>query len=374
MSRHLYFSIDLRITIAERIQFNVVKSIKIESTIEKFSDTAVLELPREFKNAIVNDKRFSIERKNLLEHLKVGDSIVIEAGYDGELYTEFSGYISNVGAEIPIVIECEDEMYMIKKKPLINHTFKSTNLKELLKFIAPGYEVEALDMPIGKYMIERANPYKVIQDLKEKYGVRCFFKGKKLYAGLTVDFSPQTVHEFTFGRNIRESTDLKYKTAASRKKFIKAVSMQKGSANKKVTYEFGDVGESEISLHAPLNLNQEELKQWAEKKYNSIVFDGYEGSIDGWALPRTEVGDSAKVKDPNYPTGYRDGQYFIDGVTTTIDESDGIKRQNKISFKIKSNEEYNRPTYGHITITPRMQRKSKNSTTTTTTRNRNRKG
>ena len=354
-----YYNIDLRITVAERLQFKVVKSISIDSSIEKLTDTARVELPREFKNAVRDDHPFSLERKNLLEHLKVGDPIVIEAGYDGELFTEFSGYISDIGAEIPLIIECEDEMYKLRKKPLINHTFKSATLREVLKFIAPEYEIDALDMVVGKYMIERASPYKVIEDLKEKYGVRCFFKGKKLYAGLTVDFRPQTVHEFTFGRNIRESTDLKYRVKETRKRFIKAVSMQKGSAEKKVTYDFGDVGESEISLHAPLNLNQQQLKEWAEKYYNSMVFDGYEGSIDGWFWPRTEVGDSAKIKDPNYPTGYRDGQYFIDGVTTTINESEGIKRQNKITYKIKSNEEYNRPSYGHITVTPRLQRSKK---------------
>jgi len=357
-----YFTIDIRITIAERIQFTIVKSIKIESTIEKFADTAIIELPREFKNAVDNNERLSLERKNLLEYLKVDDSIVIEAGYDGKLFTEFTGYISNIGAEIPILIECEDEMYKLKKMPLINHTFKAATLKEVLQFIAPGYQVNALDMPVGKYMIERATPYKVIEDLKEKFGVRCFFKGKILYAGLTVDFKPQRVHDFTFGKNIRGSTDLKYKTQASRKRLIKAVSMQKGGTDKKVTYEYGEPGESEISLHAPLNLNQEQLKEWTEKYYFSMVFDGYEGSVDGWFYPRTEVGDSANVKDPNYPTGYRDGQYFIDGVTTLINESDGIKRQNKLSFKIKSNEEFNRPTYGHITITPRVQRTKKKST------------
>lgn len=365
-----YYNIDIRITIAERVQFHVAQSIKIDSSIEKFADTATIELPREFKNAVQDNNRLSLERKNLLEYVKVGDTIVIEAGYNGDLYTEFTGYISDVGAEIPIILECEDEMYRLKKMPLINHTFKSASLKEVLQFIAPGYQVNALDMPVGKYMIERATPYKVVEDLKDKYGVRCFFKGKVLYAGLTVDFKPQTRHSFTFGKNIRESTDLKYKVKTSRKRYIKAISMQKGSSTKKVTYEFGDVGESEISLHAPLNLTQEQLKEWAEKYYNSIVYDGYEGSIDGWGLPRTEVGDSAQIKDPNYPTGYRDGQYFIDGVTTTIDGSDGIKRQNKISFKIKSNEEYNRPDYGHVTVTPRVQRGKKKARKPTTPKNR----
>src|SRR5690606_12825630 len=128
---------------------------------------------REFKNAVDNNQRLSLERKNLLDYLKVDDSIVIEAGYNGELFSEFTGYISNVGAEIPIVVECEDEMYKLKKMPLINHTFKAANLKEVLQFIAPGYEINALDMPVGKYMIERATPYKVIEDLKEKFGIRC---------------------------------------------------------------------------------------------------------------------------------------------------------------------------------------------------------
>ncbi len=44
-----YYNIDIRITIAERVQFYVAKSIKIESTIEKFADIATIELPRNSK-------------------------------------------------------------------------------------------------------------------------------------------------------------------------------------------------------------------------------------------------------------------------------------------------------------------------------------
>ena len=62
-----YYNINVRITIADKIQFNVVKSITIESSIEKMSDTAKLELPREFKNAKVDNNGLSLERKNLLE-------------------------------------------------------------------------------------------------------------------------------------------------------------------------------------------------------------------------------------------------------------------------------------------------------------------
>lgn len=363
-----YYDINVRITIADRIQFSVIKSITIESSIEKLSDTAKLELPREFKNAKLDENGLSLERKNLLEYMKVGDRILIEAGYNGNLFTEFEGYLTEIGAEIPTELECEDEMYKLRRAGMLNKTFKSVDLKTLLKFIAPGYEIEALDMSLGKMQIERATPYKVIEKLKSDYGIRCFFKGKKLYAGMLVDFKPQTVHQFNFKRNIRSSSDLKYKTKEGRQLFIKAVSMQKGGANKKVTYDFGTPGESEVSLHAPVNLNQAQLKDWVEKYWNSKIFDGLEGSVDGWAIPRTEVGDSAQITDPNYPTGYRDGQYFIEGVTTTIDESSGFKRQNKLSFKIKSkNETTIFPNYGHITITPRVQKRKKTKSGTSST-------
>lgn len=330
---HHYYNIDVRITIADKIQFNVVKSIRVENTIEKFSDTAKIELPREFKNAKQQKGRLSIANKNLLEIIKVGDTIKIEAGYNGDLKTEFDGYITEIGAEIPLLIECEDEMYKLKRMTQISKTFASVTLKELIQFIAPNYTVEAIDMPLGKFMIENANPYKIIEELKRQYGVRCYFDGKILKAGLNIEFKPQQKHLFVFGRNIRKSSSLKYITKEKRDRYYKAVSIQKGTSEK-ITYEYGDKQGEHRSLHLPLNLTLNEVKEWTQKIYNSNVFDGYEGSIDSWAIPRTRAGDSADVIDPNYSDKHRDMQLFIESVVTTIDSSSGFKRQNKLSFKI----------------------------------------
>lgn len=329
-----YYNIHFKITIDNKIRLENAKSIVIENTIEKFSDTAKIELPREFKNAKMESGGLSWAQKNILDYIKVGSTILIEAGYDGKLQTEFEGYVTNIGAEIPLLLECEDEMYKLKKMPLINHTFKSIDLKGLLKFMVKDYEIEALDMPLGKFMIERATPYKVIEELKKQYGIRCYFRNKKLIAGLAIDLKPQQQHDFTFGKNIRKSSDLKYLTKEGRKVWIKAESMQKGSANKKITYEFGEQGESEITLHAPLNLTQKELEAFTKKTYNSRVFEGYEGNIDSWAFPRTKAGDVINLTDPNYKNKCRDGKFFIESVTVSINESDGFKRQNKLSFKI----------------------------------------
>lgn len=329
----LYFNIDIKITIAGKLEFFTAHSIKIESSIEKLSDIAEIELPREFKNAVSKDNSVSLEQKRLLDYIKPGDSIKIEAGYDGELALEFEGYITEVGAEIPTVLKCEDEMYKLRKGKLINKTFSKVSLRQLLQHVAPDYEIEAPGMDLGKMTIENATPYKVFEKLKSDYGIRTFFKQKTLFAGLTVDLNPSDIHEFNFTKNIRKSSNLVYKTKESRQLYIKAESMQKGGG--KVSYNFGTPGESEITLHAPVNLTQSGLKEWCEKYWQSKVFDGLEGSVDGWAIPKTKVGSTADITDPNYPDGHRNGQYFIEGVTTTINGSDGIKRENKLSFKIK---------------------------------------
>ena len=330
-----YFNINIRVTIAGKIQFGSVKQIEITQNIELLSTTARVELPREFKNARKHGQNISIERKNLLELIKVGDSIHIEAGYNGDYFTEFEGYITQIGADIPLLLTCEDEMYQLKNKPLINKTYASVTLEQLLKDIAPGYEKEVLDMQLGKLMIERSSPYKVLEELKKQYGVHCSFRGKKLIAGLKLDFKSEAIHHFIFDKNFRQSKDLKYKNKNERKILLKAESLQKGTS-KKVTYQYGEEGGGERTLHAPTNLTLEELKDFTEKTYNSSVFDGYEGTLEGFGYPRTQAGDTVALTDPNYPDKHRDGLYLLESVTIVLNSQEGFKRKSKISMKLSN--------------------------------------
>lgn len=332
-----YFNIGIKITIADKIQFGVVESIRIDNSSEKFTDTAKVVLPREFKQALSKGEQFSLAGKNLLDFIKVGDTIKIEAGYNGDFHTEFEGYIVKIGAETPLTLECEDEMWKLKKAPPLKKTYSAVDLKDLLKDLAPGYEIKTFDkMPLGKFAINNATPYKVIESLKQNYGVRCFFKGKTLFAGLAIQLKPDTIHHFDLNRNVRKGGDLVYETKEGRKRWVKAISKQKGTS-KQVTYEFGEQGESEITLHGPINLTQEQLKKWAEDYYKGLVYDGYSGSFNSWGVPRTRAGDSAEITDPNYPDKHRDGVFYISEVAVDINANDGYKRKNTITFKIKDN-------------------------------------
>lgn len=332
-----YFNINTRITIADNIQFSVVESVHIENSSEKFTDTAKVVLPREFNQALQQSKQFSIAHKNLMEVIKVGDSIKIEAGYNGDFHTEFEGYITKIGAEAPLVLECEDEMYKLKKAQPLKKMYSAVDLKDLLKDLAPGYEIKTFDkIPLGKFAVNNATPYKVIEYLKQNYGVKCFFKEKTLYGGLSVQLKSDATHHFNLNRNVRKGGDLVYEIKEGRKRWIKAISKQKGTS-KQVTYEFGEQGESEITLHAPINLNKEQLKKWAEDYYKSLVYDGYSGSFYSWGVPRTRAGDSAEIIDPNYTDKHRDGTFYISEVVIDINANDGYRRKNTITFKIKDN-------------------------------------
>lgn len=319
----MYLNIDIYIKIGDCLELRTVKSVEIQTTLQKLSDTATIEIPRNFKEA---------KGKPLLDFIKVGDTVIIELGYNGKLEQEFSGYITSIGAEIPTVLECEDEMYKLRRTKKFNHTFANASLKQILELVAPGYEIECVEQSFGKFMIENCTAFEVLEDLK-KYGTRCSFKGKTLHAGMLVDLKAKETHKFIFGKNIRKSSDLKYITKEKKECKIKAISIQKGTS-KKVTYEFGEAINGERTLHAPMNLSEGELKKWAEDYYKNLVFAGYEGTLDGWCIPRTQAGDTLELTDPEYSDGHRNGKFLIESVTIKANATDGIKRENKISMKL----------------------------------------
>lgn len=329
-----YFNISLRITIANQYMFNVAETIHIENSTEKLADVARVTLPREFKQVQERSGSISIAKKRLLDFIKVDDTIKIEAGYDGDLATEYEGYITRIGAEIPIELECEDEMWKLKKMKPVSKVFADVTLKQFLQFIVPGYEVKTFDAHLGKIALENVTPYAALQEIKSRYPFKFFFRGKVLHAGLSHEFESQGKHEFNLNRNVRKGGDLKYETKEDRKFWVKAISKQKGTS-KEITYEFGDKGENERTLHCPLNLNKEQLKQFAEDFIKKLRYDGYGGGFESWCYPQTKAGDSAELTDPNYPDKHRDGIYFINEVITDINRTDGIKRKNNITFKIK---------------------------------------
>lgn len=333
---YLYHNIGLRITIADNLQFTVCKSIHIESSVQVLSNSAKIELPREFRNAIDEvGKSINIAGKSILDFIKRGDAIKIEFGYDGDLQTEFEGYITKIGAELPLLLECEDEMFQLKKAPRITKFIKSGKLIDILKAVIPAnYTIESNgDYSIGKWLIEDATPYNVLEELREKAGIRAYFKNPNtLCVGMIVDFKAEAVHKFNFSENVRRGSSLKFEQKESKPVFLTVESKQANGTVLKVST--GEKGGDEKTMKLWPNMTESELKLWAEKQQTSVSYSGFEGSLDSWCYPRTKPGDAAQLYRPYYKDRHQDGRYFIESVSIDVNSSDGIKRTNGLSYKL----------------------------------------
>lgn len=336
MKGFLYHNIDLRITIGERISFYRCKSITIERSVQTMSATAKLELPREFRNAVdAGGKSVAVEGESILKHIKRGDSITISFGYDGDLEVEFEGYITAVGADIPLLLECEDEMWQLRKAARITKSITSGKLIDILKAVIPSkYTVECdAAYSIGKWLIQDSTPYEVLKELREKAHIRAFFKNPGvLRVGMVIDFKPEADFEYHFERNVRRGSQLKFKRKEDQALEVTVKSKQ--ANGKELSYSTGEKGGNTTNITVFPGMSLADLKKWATKLYESESFDGFEGTLDGWCYPRTVPGASAVVTRPFYEDRHQDGRYFIEAVTTTVSESGGIKRSNKLTFRL----------------------------------------
>ncbi|AMO19228.1 hypothetical protein [Flavobacterium columnare] len=333
---YLYHDISIRITIANNLQFTVCQSIKIESTVQALTDTAKIELPREFRNAVdAVGKTINIAGKSILDLMKRGDSVKIELGYDKNLETEFEGYVTKIGAEMPLLLECEDEMFQLKKAPRVTKFIKSGKLIDILKAVLPSkYQIECNgDYSIGKWLIEDATPYNVLEELREKAGIRAYFKNPTTLAvGMVVDFKAEKVHKFNFSENVRRGSNLKFEQKESKPIFLTVESKQANGTVLKLSK--GEKGGDEKTVKLWPNMTKSELEVWANKQQTSVSYDGFDGTLDGWCYPRTKPGHAAQLYRPFYKDRHQDGRYFIESVTIDVNGTDGIKRANTLSYKL----------------------------------------
>ena len=332
---YLYFNINLKVKIGTRVSFYRCKSIQIERSVQTLINTAKIILPREYRNAVDEDgKAINIQGKSILDFIRRKDKVEISFGYDGHFSKEFVGYVTKIGADAPLEIECQDEMFMLKSAKRYSGYFKTGSVKDILKAVIPSkYEVVYdANYFVGKWKIEDATPYEVLSELKEKGFIRAWFSNDgKLNVGMMLDFKPRKVHSLNFSQNIRRGSDIKFERKDAKQLYLTVKSDQKDGST--IQHSFGEKGENELTISRP-GLTKAELKSFIENFYKAKVFDGFDGTINTWCYPLIKEGDAVDVVRPYYEDKHQDGRYFVESVTINIDESFGIKRSLKISYKL----------------------------------------
>lgn len=291
--------------------FRHLIDLKIESSRKSLGDTATIKL--------ANPSR------RLDTELKVGDEVKVWLGYDGEMNLEFQGYISAIKPNHPFEIECEDEVFKLKRTT-VKKAWSSVTLKQLIRYLVPDAELaeELPDMTLSPFRLDNVSKAKALLQLKDDYGLDVYFRKGKLFAGLAyTDLSVPGKVVYDFQRNIiPRSCELVYRKKEDVVVKLKAIGILANGS--KIEETVGDEGGEEFTKVFPGESNKSHLKAMAINSLDEYKYNGYLGSFKTWLLPYPQHGQVAVFFDREHPE--RRGSNFIDSITTEVSKSGGCRR------------------------------------------------
>lgn len=305
----------------KRIEITKVTGVKIESGWEMLTDTATILLARNVK---------FFDKYKVKEVFKKGDAVQIYLGYDVTLVKEFTGYITEVSADVPIKIKCEDAMYLLKRHP-VNLSLKDTTLKNLLTQILPkGFKVDPLEIELGTVRYAKTTAAKVLEQIKSDYGLHSYIKNHDtLVCGKIYQDDVDEAVNFNFNKNI-VSNNLNYKSKDEIFVLIKAVSTLKKGA--KLEVEVGDTFGVTKQLTYYNITSVEALTALAQQDYDKFKVDGFDGSFEAFGIPSITHGQKVHLIDPDYPE--KNGVYWTKKVIKTYDDSPKYRQSITLDQKI----------------------------------------
>lgn len=284
---------------------------------KRFGNTATIKLP-------------NIEGV-LEKNIQPGDKVVVRLGYDGVLNDEFKGYVKSITPKVPIEIECEDEMYQLRRKPIEPKSWQSVKLKDLVEYIVPGSNINTYDITLSPFRIERDTESCAValEQIKDEFGLDVYFRGSELYVGLAYQEDVGQVN-YHFQQNIPSNqTGLTFKYKDELRLKVRAISLDRN--NKKTEVVVGDKNGEVHTLHF-YNKTDVELKALALERINLLKYEGYRGKFKAKGIPRVTFGMIANMFDSRYPN--RAGSYFIDDVLTTYNGDSGFSRKIELGRKV----------------------------------------
>lgn len=312
------------------LTFNSVHSVRCKKSIKAFTGTAQIKLPKKlrFRSNGRPDSMYE-PTKTVKDYIKVGDEVTIWMGYDQHLIKRFEGYVSRgLEPSVPVVIECEDEMWKLKRKE-VSVSLRKTSIKEIINTIAPEYDADVLDADIGNFSMKNTTATKVLQELKKRYGLRSYFIGKTLIVGKPYTnkvVSDLALKTYDFSHNVIKSS-LKFRSVEDNKIKVNAISINPDNTKVKVTV--GDPEGATRTLHY-FDKKKADMIKLATIDLEKFKIEGYEGKLTSFGFPIVEVGQRVQIVDKSYDK--RNSEHYVDEYEEWIDN--GYRREPTISRKV----------------------------------------
>jgi hypothetical protein len=299
------FTLSSNITFTDPTGTNYLENIpvievKIKKSRRTLTNTAKITMPRNLK--VLNGDINSIIQR--------GSKVTIQIGYDGNLVTRFTGYVSNVNAQIPLTIDCQDDMWTLKQNEFTN-TWKNVKVADIVSYIYTG-TAQVVDLTIGGLIVVKQSTAQILDGLK-KFGLQVYFNNDVLivdFAGVIHSTGQQVL--YNFNQNVIENK-LDYKLKEDSR--IKVIGVSKLPNGKKHEVVAGDADGEIHTLHY-FNMQPDQLQLIVNAEINKLKYEGYKGSYTAWGLPEINDGDIAVLADPAYPE--HNGSYLTEAVEITF--------------------------------------------------------
>jgi hypothetical protein len=314
---------------SDTLYFDKVNKVTVTRSYDKQTQTAAVILPRNMKY----NKKNIYEGANAL--MRRGDKIKIIAAYHPNETVIFQGYISKINNNVPIELLCEDEMFLLKQAIAPNIVFPdNTELKTVVEKILTNtnipYKVE-IGAKLGQIRLQGANVSKVLQVLRDQYGLYSFFVDGVLRVGLA--FYPADAKQavFLFELMVKDGMNLTYLKKDDVKVLVKGIIINGNTAEKPITYPEGAT-EGDIRTVFQYGGTKADLDLKCNSFLEQANYTGYYGSFKTFLEPLVVPGDYAIVDSWKYPE--RKGKYLIKSVTTEVSTTDGGKQTIELERRI----------------------------------------
>jgi hypothetical protein len=355
-----------------------LQDYSIESTWESLTDAGRIVFPKKlfFKNEFgklqpLSGRNVNIGGFNSEPLILRGDSVTLNVGYRyfdktgkeiDDTENIFSGYISKVYSNLPVEIEIQDNMYLLKQNSLKPKTFTdSDTLEDILKYIITGTNltIDVLTKTnLGAFTIGNETSSQVLNRIKSTYNLDAYFNGNTLICGVFRYREDKiTTHTFDFKKNIIDSDlefnrkdDIKLSAIAYNNVTENTGATTKSGQNKTIKkrlevlveldntpkgYTIKEVSENKEGERRTFYFigakTKEELGELAYKKLKQYYYTGLKGSFTTFAIPFVKIGDNVNLVSENHPE--KSGKYKVKKITSTGAIS-GLRQNITLDYKI----------------------------------------
>lgn len=352
---------------------NFVNEADIHSSWQRMTDTCRIVFPKKVYVKDQYNRAYNWLGKNVIGGDSIdpillrGDKIMVELGYNYptasnpeviETNVCFEGYISKVNPRMPIELECEDRMFLLKQikvpdKVYSNKTYTvQSMLREMLArqsitkdiVVVTGASVgEKIETNINaEFRTQDDTIGSVLMRLNKEARLYSYFRGNELRcSGLVYYPNDRNRVVFAFQKNII-SDNLEYKRKEDIKLGAKCYSLntvdigtnQSGSKRTKRKRLETFVGQKEGELRTLFFWDvktEAQLKVLGERELRKFYYTGYFGRFVTFGLPLVKHGDEVVIEDNVLPE--RNGSYLVKSVRTTFGQN-GFRQEVELHLKL----------------------------------------